>query len=107
MTWLYQPGSILAYHTLFVNSDWLTEIAPPGATRTEMLSAVGSGQAFDPNALLEMIPDARLAEEVDHAHLVAYFASDPLRKQGTIARRPTSPARWWRWTTARASTTRS
>ena len=100
MTWLYQPGSILAYHTLFVNSDWLTEIAPPGATRTEMLSAVGSGQAFDPNALLEMIPDARLAEEVDHAHLVAYFASDPLSpsgaSRGTIARRPTSPARWWR-----------
>ena len=48
----------------------------PGTTRTEMLSAVGSGQAFDLDALLEMIPAGRVAQEDDHASLVAYFASD-------------------------------
>jgi 3-oxoacyl-[acyl-carrier protein] reductase len=48
----------------------------PGSTQTEMLGAVGTGQSFDLGALLEMIPDRRLAEEVDHANLVVFLASD-------------------------------
>jgi NAD(P)-dependent dehydrogenase (short-subunit alcohol dehydrogenase family) len=48
----------------------------PGSTNTEMLTATSSGQAFDMDALLDMIPDRKLAEEVDHANLIAYFASD-------------------------------
>lgn len=48
----------------------------PGSTNTEMLGAVGSGQSFDMAALLEMIPDNKLAEETDHANLVVYLASD-------------------------------
>jgi NAD(P)-dependent dehydrogenase (short-subunit alcohol dehydrogenase family) len=48
----------------------------PGSTNTEMLNATRSGQSFDLGALLEMIPDGRVAEEAEHAHLAAYFASD-------------------------------
>jgi len=48
----------------------------PGMTRTEMLisSAKERGLALD--VLVKLIPAERMAEESDHANLVAYFASD-------------------------------
>lgn len=48
----------------------------PGMTRTEMLisSAKERGLALD--VLVKLIPAERMAEESDHANLVAFFASD-------------------------------
>jgi len=51
----------------------------PGSTNTEMLTATSSGQSFQMDALLEMIPGGRLAEEEDHANLIVYLASDAAR----------------------------
>jgi NAD(P)-dependent dehydrogenase (short-subunit alcohol dehydrogenase family) len=48
----------------------------PGMTRTEMLASSARERGLDLDALVELIPDGRMAEERDHAHLVAYFASE-------------------------------
>ena len=48
----------------------------PGMTRTEMLSDLAKSRGLDVEGMVEMIPAGRMAEEEDHAHLVAYFASD-------------------------------
>jgi len=49
----------------------------PGMTRTEMLTkGVAGGHGLDLGAMVELIPAGHLAEEADHANLIAYFASD-------------------------------
>ncbi len=48
----------------------------PGMTWTEMLSSSARERGLDLDAMVELIPDGRMAREEDHAHLVAYFASD-------------------------------
>jgi NAD(P)-dependent dehydrogenase (short-subunit alcohol dehydrogenase family) len=48
----------------------------PGMTRTAMLTVSAKERGLDLDAMLELIPDGRMAAEEDHAHLVAYFASD-------------------------------
>ncbi len=48
----------------------------PGMTRTEMLTVSAKERGLDLDAMVELIPDGRMAEEIDHAHLVAFFASD-------------------------------
>ena len=49
----------------------------PGMTRTEMLTkGVAGGHGLDLDAMVELIPAGHLAEEADHANLIAYFASD-------------------------------
>jgi NAD(P)-dependent dehydrogenase (short-subunit alcohol dehydrogenase family) len=48
----------------------------PGMTRTAMLTTSAKERGLDLEAMLELIPDGRMAAEEDHAHLVAYFASD-------------------------------
>ncbi len=48
----------------------------PGMTRTRMLSQTAAERGLDLDAMVELIPAGRMAEEADHAHLVAYFASD-------------------------------
>ena len=48
----------------------------PGMTRTDMLSRSAAERGLDLDAMVELIPDGRMAQEEDHAHLVAYFASD-------------------------------
>ena len=48
----------------------------PGMTRTEMLSRSALQRGLDLDAMVEMIPAGRMASESDHAHLVAYLASD-------------------------------
>ena len=48
----------------------------PGMTRTPLLSQSAVERGLDLAAMVEMIPAGRMAEEVDHAHLIAYFASD-------------------------------
>jgi NAD(P)-dependent dehydrogenase (short-subunit alcohol dehydrogenase family) len=48
----------------------------PGMTRTQMLTVSAKERGLDLDAMVELIPDGRMAEEADHAHLVVYFASD-------------------------------
>lgn len=48
----------------------------PGMTRTEMLVRSAVERGLDLDAMVELIPAGRMAEEEDHAHLIAYFASD-------------------------------
>ncbi len=48
----------------------------PGMTRTEMLTASAADRGLDLDAMVELIPAGRMAAEADHAHLIAYFASD-------------------------------
>ncbi len=48
----------------------------PGMTWTQMLSVSAIERGLDLDAMIALIPAGRMAEEVDHAHLVAYFASD-------------------------------
>jgi len=48
----------------------------PGMTRTEMLTVSSKERGLDLDAMVELIPAGRMAAETDHAHLVAYFASD-------------------------------
>jgi NAD(P)-dependent dehydrogenase (short-subunit alcohol dehydrogenase family) len=48
----------------------------PGMTRTEMLSVSAEERGLDLDAMANLIPAGHMAEEADHAHLVAYFASD-------------------------------
>jgi NAD(P)-dependent dehydrogenase (short-subunit alcohol dehydrogenase family) len=45
-------------------------------TRTAMLTTSSKERGLDLDAMVELIPTGRMAEETDHAHLVAYFASD-------------------------------
>ena len=48
----------------------------PGMTRTEMLVNSAEERGLDLEAMVGLIPAGRLAEPEDHAHLVAYFASE-------------------------------
>ena len=48
----------------------------PGMTWTQMLSVNATERNLDLDAMIALIPAGRMAEEIDHAHLVAYFASD-------------------------------
>lgn len=48
----------------------------PGMTHTEMLVSSAAERGLDLDAMLGLIPTGRMAEPADHAHLVAYFASE-------------------------------
>jgi NAD(P)-dependent dehydrogenase (short-subunit alcohol dehydrogenase family) len=48
----------------------------PGMTRTQMLAGIARERGFDLGAMVKLIPAGHMAEEVDHANLIAYFASD-------------------------------
>jgi NAD(P)-dependent dehydrogenase (short-subunit alcohol dehydrogenase family) len=48
----------------------------PGMTETEMLVASAAARGIDLEAAVGLIPTGRMATPEDHAHLVAYFASD-------------------------------
>jgi NAD(P)-dependent dehydrogenase (short-subunit alcohol dehydrogenase family) len=48
----------------------------PGMTRTEMLVNSAQERNLDLAAMTDLIPARRMAEPEDHAHLVAYFASE-------------------------------
>ncbi len=48
----------------------------PGMTWTAMLSKSAVERGLDLDAMVALIPAGRMAREEDHAHLVAYFASD-------------------------------
>jgi len=48
----------------------------PGMTHTQMLSKSAVQRGLDLEGMVEMIPAGRMAGETDHAHLVAYLASD-------------------------------
>jgi 2,3-dihydro-2,3-dihydroxybenzoate dehydrogenase len=48
----------------------------PGMTRTEMLVNSAQQRGLDLEAMVGLIPAGRMAEPADHAHLVAYFASE-------------------------------
>lgn len=48
----------------------------PGMTRTEMLIHSAAERGLDLEALVKLIPDGRMANPEEHAHLVVYFASD-------------------------------
>jgi NAD(P)-dependent dehydrogenase (short-subunit alcohol dehydrogenase family) len=51
----------------------------PGMTSTEMLAQLAVEHHLELDAMVELIPAGRMAEEADHAHLVAYLASDQAR----------------------------
>jgi NAD(P)-dependent dehydrogenase (short-subunit alcohol dehydrogenase family) len=48
----------------------------PGMTWTEMLSISSKERGLDLDAMVALIPDGRMAKEEDHAHMVAFFASE-------------------------------
>jgi NAD(P)-dependent dehydrogenase (short-subunit alcohol dehydrogenase family) len=48
----------------------------PGMTWTEMLSVSAKERGLDLDAMVALIPAGHMAKEQDHAHLVAYFASE-------------------------------
>ena len=48
----------------------------PGMTRTEMLIGAAKERGMDLDAMVKLIPVGHMAEETDHAYLVAYFASN-------------------------------
>lgn len=48
----------------------------PGMTWTEMLSVTSKERGMDMDALVEMIPDKRMAKEEDHAAMVTFFAGE-------------------------------
>jgi NAD(P)-dependent dehydrogenase (short-subunit alcohol dehydrogenase family) len=48
----------------------------PGMTRTEMLEQGARDRGLDLEEMVKLIPAGRMAVPEDHAHLVAYFASD-------------------------------
>jgi NAD(P)-dependent dehydrogenase (short-subunit alcohol dehydrogenase family) len=48
----------------------------PGMTRTEMLEQGAKERGMNLEAMLELIPDGRMAAPEDHANLVAYLASE-------------------------------
>ena len=47
----------------------------PGMTRTQMLLDLAEERGLDIEGMVALIPAGRMAEEKDHAHLVAYLAS--------------------------------
>ncbi len=47
----------------------------PGMTRTEMLVGSAKERGLDLDAMAKLIPAGRMAEELDHANLVTFFAS--------------------------------
>jgi len=51
----------------------------PGMTRTEMLIGTAKERGMDLDAMVKLIPVGHMAEEIDHAYLVAYFASNEAR----------------------------
>ena len=48
----------------------------PGMTWTEMLQETARERGLDLDAMVALIPAGHMAQEADHAHLVAYFASE-------------------------------
>jgi 2-hydroxycyclohexanecarboxyl-CoA dehydrogenase len=48
----------------------------PGMTWTDMLQESSKARGLDLEAMIDMIPAGRMASESDHAHLVAYLASE-------------------------------
>jgi NAD(P)-dependent dehydrogenase (short-subunit alcohol dehydrogenase family) len=48
----------------------------PGMTWTQMLSQSAIDRGLDLEAMVELIPAGHMAREEDHAHLIAYFASE-------------------------------
>lgn len=48
----------------------------PGMTWTAMLKTSAEQRGLDLDAMVELIPSGRMASEEDHAHLVAFFASE-------------------------------
>jgi NAD(P)-dependent dehydrogenase (short-subunit alcohol dehydrogenase family) len=48
----------------------------PGMTWTEMLETSAQERNFDLEAMVALIPAGKMATPQDHAHLVAYFASE-------------------------------
>ena len=48
----------------------------PGMTSTDMLSVLANEHELDRDAMVAQIPAGHMAQEEDHAHLIAYFASD-------------------------------
>lgn len=48
----------------------------PGMTWTSMLQETARERGLDLDAMVELIPSGTMAKEEDHAHLVAYFASE-------------------------------
>ena len=48
----------------------------PGMTRTEMLEKSAVERQLDLEAMVALIPAGQMADPKDHAHLVAYFASE-------------------------------
>lgn len=48
----------------------------PGMTWTDMLQESAKGRGLDLDAMVELIPDKRMASEEDHARLVSFFASE-------------------------------
>jgi len=48
----------------------------PGMTWTEMLAESAVKRGLDLEAMMALIPAGRMAQPQDHAHLVAYFASE-------------------------------
>ncbi|HXF64928.1 MAG TPA: SDR family NAD(P)-dependent oxidoreductase, partial [Caldilineaceae bacterium] len=48
----------------------------PGMTWTEMLGKSAAARGLDLDAMVALIPAGHMADPKDHAHLVAYFASE-------------------------------
>jgi NAD(P)-dependent dehydrogenase (short-subunit alcohol dehydrogenase family) len=48
----------------------------PGMTWTDMLKNTARERGLDLDAMIELIPAGHMAKEEDHAHLVAFFASE-------------------------------
>jgi 2,3-dihydro-2,3-dihydroxybenzoate dehydrogenase len=48
----------------------------PGMTWTEMLGASAVARGLDLEAMVALIPAGRMAEGADHAHLIAFFATE-------------------------------
>jgi NAD(P)-dependent dehydrogenase (short-subunit alcohol dehydrogenase family) len=48
----------------------------PGMTWTDMLQTSSRERGLDLDAMVELIPAGRMAQEQDHANLVAFFAGD-------------------------------
>lgn len=48
----------------------------PGMTRTTLLQETARQRNMDLDAMVELIPTGNMAHEEDHAHLIAYFASE-------------------------------
>jgi NAD(P)-dependent dehydrogenase (short-subunit alcohol dehydrogenase family) len=51
----------------------------PGMTWTPMLQETARARNLDLDAMVKMIPAGQMAQEADHAHLIAYFAAEESR----------------------------